>query len=817
MFRNIKTSDATTTAPSPRNVFSTRADLLVARNEWCENKEMAISLYGDISAWDVSSITDFSYMFCSADTTTDCNPACKDFNDDIRDWDVSQGIYFDLMFSGAEMFNQNIGSWNTQNAQSFSQMFHLATSFEQDVSDWNLDNMESMYDCFTGSSIDFKPKYQFHRPYVHRSLFELDTGFTLSPTTNVFIDWFFKDFSHVNRFFKLHDKFRVSTLGMDKVYTIVYIDETRMMFEPPLGVDLPRNNKPCLLKVDHSQYPSFDPQLFSELKLATHAWCANELSASINYGPIERWNIRDITSLDRLFCNELSQPEVIGVYDGRGGYNTGNVLTTIYVNHFRNGDGFTDGIYIDALTSVVAGDQLQFEGFTTIYTVEWVGFSDPVNGEIGLNTVIADPLTAGTKLYKLSFCSIHCGSFNKNIAYWDTRSVTLMRGMFVNLHEFNQPIGEWDTKRVTNMERMFDRAKSFNQPLTNWDVSSVQNLNEMFKNASMFDQDLSSWIVKAAEVDFTTMFSGSAMQGKVEYQPTYYYTPPAHPPPLPSSPSPPLPPPLPPYQPNIPQCFVDFLEFNNTKYVASLDNNVQAELMAAFFYSKKLSAADMACKMIQVPHLRCLDIASFSTLHSAIQARKPTFGQFCNVNGKFHTIGDGVVNAHDLLLFMYIQFGKSVFNGLSPQTVTTTQRVTDWKLRCDVGVDQPYECENLQHNRLLSEINRQDQHVVTKQDTNKLHMKFLTHVYSLHLKFTNVNVHDVSHSTTAGVESEIVIQHANGRNAIITNGNELHLYQLQPTPLEITVQGKGKVCILKGSSIADDHIHNGFMYKQDSC
>ena len=49
--------------------------------------------YGEIGTWDVSRVSDFSYLFCgsthSADLETDCREAMQNFNDDIGDWDVS--------------------------------------------------------------------------------------------------------------------------------------------------------------------------------------------------------------------------------------------------------------------------------------------------------------------------------------------------------------------------------------------------------------------------------------------------------------------------------------------------------------------------------------------------------------------------------------------------------------------------------------------------------------------------------------------------------------------------------------------------------
>merc|ERR1719326_1443837 len=55
---------------------------------------------GDISKWDVSSVTDMTAMFQDAES----------FNIDLSKWDVSKvtDFYMDFMFSDATSFNQNL-------------------------------------------------------------------------------------------------------------------------------------------------------------------------------------------------------------------------------------------------------------------------------------------------------------------------------------------------------------------------------------------------------------------------------------------------------------------------------------------------------------------------------------------------------------------------------------------------------------------------------------------------------------------------------------------------------------------------------------
>ena len=68
---------------------------------------------GDISDWNVSNVTNMSWMFYN----------CKSFNQDISKWDVSKVTNMNAMFCGCESFNQNISSWNVSKVRYHSYMF----------------------------------------------------------------------------------------------------------------------------------------------------------------------------------------------------------------------------------------------------------------------------------------------------------------------------------------------------------------------------------------------------------------------------------------------------------------------------------------------------------------------------------------------------------------------------------------------------------------------------------------------------------------------------------------------------------------------
>ena len=68
---------------------------------------------GDISQWDVSNVTDMSFMFSS----------CKSFNQDISKWDVSKVTDMSFMLSRCKSFNQNISKWDASKVKKYDNIF----------------------------------------------------------------------------------------------------------------------------------------------------------------------------------------------------------------------------------------------------------------------------------------------------------------------------------------------------------------------------------------------------------------------------------------------------------------------------------------------------------------------------------------------------------------------------------------------------------------------------------------------------------------------------------------------------------------------
>ena len=73
---------------------------------------------GPIGEWDVSRVTDMSFMFSNANS----------FNDDISKWDTSRTYHMTQMFKQATAFNVNLSKLDTSRAY-MNEMFYGATQF----------------------------------------------------------------------------------------------------------------------------------------------------------------------------------------------------------------------------------------------------------------------------------------------------------------------------------------------------------------------------------------------------------------------------------------------------------------------------------------------------------------------------------------------------------------------------------------------------------------------------------------------------------------------------------------------------------------
>jgi surface protein len=127
--------------------FDTGDELRAAVGEWVaggERKAVVSERYGHrIGEWDVSDVTDMSYMFHSTNA----------FDDDISGWDTSNVTDMREMFRDARAFNGDVSRWDTSNVTTMFGTFAFADAFNGDISRWDVSNVTTMYGMFCNASV----------------------------------------------------------------------------------------------------------------------------------------------------------------------------------------------------------------------------------------------------------------------------------------------------------------------------------------------------------------------------------------------------------------------------------------------------------------------------------------------------------------------------------------------------------------------------------------------------------------------------------------------------------------------------------------
>ena len=77
----------------------------------------------------MSAVTDMSQLF-----DVDHVPGANKFNGDISKWDVSSVTTMFAMFSRASEFNGDLSKWNVSRVTNMAAMFWYALSFKGDLS-----------------------------------------------------------------------------------------------------------------------------------------------------------------------------------------------------------------------------------------------------------------------------------------------------------------------------------------------------------------------------------------------------------------------------------------------------------------------------------------------------------------------------------------------------------------------------------------------------------------------------------------------------------------------------------------------------------
>lgn len=329
-------------------------------------------LYFNVSDWDVSGVTDMSSMFS----------VCWGFNSDLSGWNVSSVLDMNNMFNYALSFNQDISSWNVSRVTNMSRMLFHATLFNQDLSYWDVSHVKNM-------------AYMFDACGMNTTNF----SFTL-------IGW--SQLPHLQKFVIVGDDGMTVNADGYRASRLLYLNYT-WLFVPPL----------------------VNPPLDTILTL-------------------------NMSNIPNGFTVELPLQDAVDVMiDWGDGYTT-NTTTHTYNRNFQT-------VEINILLGTL------FSQFGKGPYVKW-------NGVNYVTSVTMNP-----NLVMSGITSFSGGFFNatqmKKIFGPLPSSVTNCSGMFQNARLFDTNLSYWNVTNVTDMRLMFDYCglsqDNFSRTLIGWSRQNV--------------------------------------------------------------------------------------------------------------------------------------------------------------------------------------------------------------------------------------------------------------------------------------------------------------------------------------------------------
>jgi len=141
---------------NPSRVDIVTTNIRRAVIEYMLDREYALKRYGPIEEWDTSQVTDMSFLFfygrCPKNRTMPlCAYLLKNFNEDISAWDVSSVTNLESTFFNTHKFNVDISNWDTSNVQRMARSFYGTQAFNADISGWDVSSVTDSDSMFKGA------------------------------------------------------------------------------------------------------------------------------------------------------------------------------------------------------------------------------------------------------------------------------------------------------------------------------------------------------------------------------------------------------------------------------------------------------------------------------------------------------------------------------------------------------------------------------------------------------------------------------------------------------------------------------------------
>ena len=361
---------------------------------------------GDISTWNVGNVTTMRSMFIQA----------TDFNGDLSNWDVSNVTNMESVFNNADAFNGDISSWDVSSVTDMTGMFSEADLFNQDISSWDVSNVVDMAAMFSGTKA-------FNQPidaWDVSSVVTMEIMFRNADAFNQDLNsW---DVSKVEKFdemFKQTALFNGDITGWD----VSSGQDFEEMFQETEAFNQPIGNW-NLASATRVRRMFRDAEVFNQ--------------------PINDWRFPNLESLEQMFWGALVFNQDLNDWDVS---NITNMAST-----FEEAESFNGNISNWDVSKVEDFDEFMNET-----------------------------------------------PFNQDISGWNVSNAKDFGRMFEDSPNFNQDLSNWDMSKATDVAYMFESATSFDQDISSWQLTNVTSFGSMLKNSGLSVENYDAFLISISE------------------------------------------------------------------------------------------------------------------------------------------------------------------------------------------------------------------------------------------------------------------------------------------------------------------------------
>jgi surface protein len=401
----------------------------------------------ELGDWNVSSVTDMSYMFSNATS----------FNQELGDWNVSSVINMRSMFYNATSFNQELVDWNVSLVTDMNYMFYLS-NYNQNIAKWDISSVTNVHNIFSDSL----------STQNYDAILNAWSQLTLQPNVYFSVgDTQYSVSSQASRDILIANGWIITDGGQRP---LPFISTWKTTTE----------NEDIIIPTNSSYTYNYNIDCDGD---ATFEQTSVTGAGTCTFASIGDHNISIEGTFPAIYINN--------------GSSKNKILDVVQWGDIE-WESMKSAFYGASNLEINALDAPNLTNVTDMANMFYDATS--FNQELGDWNV--------SLVTDMRYMFSNATSFNQELGNWDVSSVSIMYSMFYGATVFNQELGDWNVSLVNNMADMFEDATSFNQDISRWDVSFVKEMQFMFYGATAFNQDIGAWDVSL--VEYTNgMFEGA--------------------------------------------------------------------------------------------------------------------------------------------------------------------------------------------------------------------------------------------------------------------------------------------------------------------